>query len=160
MYCYHIHSIIASFCRNQRGQNTHTCFTHRPLLQRYKYTNTNTETKCIDIKKNCAIIVCFCLATRGTSHGKMATAKCIIHSHQGSYDNTNRQNKSKKTKEKEKKTIIYVSTANLAAASASSIIYLQSNSNDDHTMMTRNMIMVMRKESYKALIIDNFFLSN
>ena len=25
----------------------------------------------------------------GTSHGKMATAKCIIHSHQGSDDDTN-----------------------------------------------------------------------
>ena len=32
----------------------------------------------------------------GTSHGKMATAKCIIHSHQGSDDDTNIKENTKK----------------------------------------------------------------
>ena len=52
--------------------------------------------------------------------------------------------------------MIYVGTANLASARIKSIIYLQNKNNDDDIMMTPIMVMLMRKESYKAIIIDHF----
>ena len=55
--------------------------------------------------------------------------------------------------------MIYVSTANLASARIKSIIYLQNKNNDDDMMMTRNMVMIMQKESYKAIIIDHVLKS-